>query len=515
MALSNLSSPVAGNGVVSMRRPAEIESYGPGIREARRISWFIFVLLIGFFGIILLAGHPGEHSLSPDVYWHVATGQRIWETASLPRVDEFSHTFQGHPWIAENWLAELMLFGAYSLEGWRGVDLLAVCTIAISYALLFLVLSRRLRTTVAIGIAVVAYAFSIGHFSARPLIFVDGLITLWTAALVNAVDRKTSPSLLLLPLMVLWANIHASFTFGLALAATLAAEAFFFSPHGQRARTAKRWAMFLAFAAVAACMTPYGYQPMLHTLQIFADNEALPYIQEWQPAVFQRLGINELTLLALLFLAMHKGVRIPAWRLIMVISLFYMMMSHIRFMSYFVILTPILLAAPLTRQFTFLRLSTQLREDPDFFRAMGRAARRSFYPACAVVLLGVIVDGAWGRTVAPEGDIAPAGAVDYIYREHLTGNIYNPYELGGYLIFRHLKTFIDGRTEQLFLNGFTTQIYDVIQKHPRMFIALLEKYNVTLALVVPDSIQSQELTASNNWEKVYADGVAELFRKRI
>jgi hypothetical protein len=500
--------------MAGLRRPSDVESCQPGTREARAISRFFFILLIGFFLLILLVAYPGEYSLSPDVYWHIATGRKIWETGTLPRIDEFSHTFQGHPWIAENWLAELMLFGVFSLDGWRGVALLSACAIAVSFALLFLVLSRRMRLTVAVGTAVAAYAFCLGHFSARPQVIADSLIILWAAGLVKAVENRASPSLLLLPIMALWANIHASFSFGLALAAALAVEAFLSSPRGERIRTARGWAIFISLAAVAACITPYGYQPFLHTFQIFGSNEAVPFIAEWQPATFEGLGINELTLLGLLFLAMNRGARIPAWRLLMVIGLFYLMMAHIRFMSLFAILTPILLAGPLTRQFPVLRLSTHLEQDPGFFNGMGRAARRTFYPVCALVLLGMIGDAAWGRAVSPKGVIAPVGAVDYIYREHLTGNVYNAYNFGGYLIFRDIKTFIDGRTEQLFLDNFITRLFDVLEKHPRKFIAFLAEYRVNLALVHPDSIESQELDASDDWEKVFTDNVADLYRKR-
>jgi hypothetical protein len=508
------SPPASGSEIDQLWQASGIESLGPSVSESRTISLFIFVALISFFLLILLALHSGQYLLAdPDVFWHIATGQKIWETASFPRMDEFSHTFQGHPWTTENWLAELVLFGAYSLAGWRGVALLAACAIAVSYALLFLVLSNRIRLTVSIGVAAAAYAFSLAHFSARPQIFVDSLVILWAAGLVSAVDRKTSPSLLLLPIMTLWANLHASFAFGLALSAALAGEAFLSSADGERIRTAKRWAVFLGLAGAAACATPYGYEPILHAIGIFRGNEALPYIQEWRPTTIRLLSINGPALAGLLFLAMHQGIRVPTWRLLIVIGLIYLMMCHARFGSLFAILTPILLAAPLARQFPFLRLSNQLQQDPSFFRVMGRVARRGLHPACAVVLCAVIANGAWGGTVLPQADIAPAEAVDYIDREHLTGNIYNPYDFGGYLIFRHVKTFIDGRTEQLFLGGFIRQLFDIVEKHPRKFMALLEQYNVSLALVIPDSIESQELAASDHWEKVYADNVAEVYRK--
>ena len=91
-----------------------------------------------------------------------------------------------------------MFLGAYSLAGWRGVVLLSALAIAFSYSLLFLILSRQMRLAVAAGIATVAYSFSLGHFSARPQILADPLLILWVAGLVHAVDKKVSPSWLLL-----------------------------------------------------------------------------------------------------------------------------------------------------------------------------------------------------------------------------------------------------------------------------------------------------------------------------
>jgi hypothetical protein len=489
---------------------------GPTVSEARVASRFILVLLIGFLLFTLLAFRQSDFMLwDGDTYWHVVTGQKIWQTMSLPKVDSFSYTFRGHPWTAENWLAELMMFGAYRLGGWRGLVLLVTCAIVASYALLYFVLSRKMRLTVAVGITVAAFTFSMGHFSARPQIFVDGLMILWAASLVNAVENKTSPSLLLLAVAALWANLHPSATFGLALAAALGAEAFLRCPHGQRLRTARNWALFIALAAVATCVTPYGYAPILHTFQVFHGNEGVHYIQEWRPVTIQQLGINELLLLGLLFLALYQGVRIPALRLLMAMSLFYLMMSHVRFASLFALVTPILIAPSLERQFPFLRLSTQMEQDPWLFNTMARIARLATYPTCALILLGTAGYAVSGALVSPKAEITPAGAVDYIYREHLAGNIYNPIDFGGYLIFRGVKTFIDGRTELLFVDGFIPRLVNIIRNQPNKFIAFLGEYNITLALVVPRSIESQELAASDAWYKVYSDQVSELYRKRL
>src|SRR5712671_4157622 len=284
----------------------------------KRTILFLFVLIYGFClfkGGILLA--KTNFISDPDAFWHIAVGRTIWQTGTLPYVDELSHTFRGQPWIANQWFGQLVFFAAYKLDAWRGVALLTAAVAALTYSLLFLTLARSMRLTVAIGLTTTAFVFSLGHFaSGRPQIFADLLIVIWVASLVRSVENRTPPSFMLLPVMTLWANVHGSFTFGLALAGALAVEAFFSSPADQRFRTAGRWATFLVAAFGFACITPYGIQPMLMTLQVFVGNDALHYIQEWRPATPEALGINGPIILGLLFMALYHGVRLPLWRLL-------------------------------------------------------------------------------------------------------------------------------------------------------------------------------------------------------
>jgi hypothetical protein len=44
----------------------------------------------------------------PDTLWHIGVGRRILQTGSFPWVDHLSHTFEGHPWIARDWLSEVI-----------------------------------------------------------------------------------------------------------------------------------------------------------------------------------------------------------------------------------------------------------------------------------------------------------------------------------------------------------------------------------------------------------------------
>ena len=473
------------------------------------LAFLLFLLLAGFYFFVLCIGiseKTGAFLGDPDVYWHVAVGRNIWRTGALPSFDEFSHTFHGHPWIAKEWLSQLLLFGAYSLAGWRGVATLAAAVTALSYGLLFLALSRSLRIGVALGVATLAWAFSLGHFIARPQIFADPLIVVWVAGLVGAVDRRSAPNFWLLPVMAVWANLHGSFTIGLALAAALAAEAVFSAPAGARRGAAGRWSIFLLAALACACLTPYGYQPLLMTSQVFVGNEALQYVREWRPRTLEGLGVIEVTLFGLLILALLNGVKLSLLRLAPVIALLYLMLAHLRFAALFATGAPLLLAGPLADQFPFLR--------PQALAGARRRFRLLLSSVAGLLFLGVAGFAAYGPDVAPKAGITPEGAVDFLVRERLTGKIYNDYNFGGYLIFRGIPTFVDGRSDQLFVGGFLSDLQEILDRHPAEFPNYLRARNVSVALVSPNSREAEELTRSPDWEKVYSDAIGEVFETK-
>jgi hypothetical protein len=136
------------------------------------------------------------------------------------------------------------------------------------------------------------------------------------------------------------------------------------------------------------------------------------------------------------------------------------------------------------------------------------------YPVAGLILFGAGAFAANGPNVAPKADMTPEGAVDFLIRERLAGKIYNDYDFGGYLIFRGVSTFVDGRSDQLFVGGFLKRLHEVIDNNSPAFEAYLENCGVSVALVGPDTAEAQELKRSPNWERVYSDDVSEVFRKR-
>src|SRR5262249_53587847 len=165
-------------------------------------SLVVFAL---FFALLLnLSGNDGLLR-DPDSFWHIGLGRQIVQTGSFPWTDELSYTFQGHPWIAKEWLSQVIYFLAYEAGGWPGVVIIASAAVALTYTLLFAELAGQMRLTVALSMTMLAYALSSGHFLARPHLLSYPCLILWVVGLVRAVEGRRYPSLLLLPVMALWA----------------------------------------------------------------------------------------------------------------------------------------------------------------------------------------------------------------------------------------------------------------------------------------------------------------------
>jgi len=65
-------------------------------------------------------------SVDPDVWWHIKVGATLLSTHRFPTTDPYSFTASGSPWIAYEWLGELLLGAverAWGLPGLMALDL--------------------------------------------------------------------------------------------------------------------------------------------------------------------------------------------------------------------------------------------------------------------------------------------------------------------------------------------------------------------------------------------------------
>ena len=467
----------------------QLKAYGFG----RVPTWLWLSAGVYVLSLVYGSGLLGDS----DTYWQIAVGQWILDHGTLPRVDVYSFSKLGEPWISSSWLAQILYAVSYNLAGWAGPVVVAAASIAAAFGLLAHILERRIPAAYAVLVALVAMALSASHFLARPHVLVMPVMVAWTYGLMTASERRQSPSFWLLPLIALWANLHGGFVFGLVLAGAFAIDALWNAEPWQRKPLALRWAAFGLAALAACCFTPYGWESILASRKILDLGVLLRIISEWAPADFSQLSLFELTILALIAGVLYRGVRLSPPRIALMLGLLHMALSHGRNLEIFALLLPIVLLTPVSQHFA-------LQPSP--------SGRMTFVSAAMLaVALGI---STWAlaahRIYSPLKSKAPAAAVEII-KAHNLRRVLNDRAFGGYLIWRQMPVFIDGRAE-LYGEKFTMAYYNALDlKDINQFLGLLKDHDIDALLLQPAAPAARLLDHLGVWRRVYADDVAVLY----
>ena len=230
---------------------------------------------------------------------HLATGQQILDSGSVPTTDPYSFTAPGHPWVVQSWLASVIYAAAHEVAPGHGI--LAVNSVlTVTLALLVWRLTRPAVTLVP-RLAVAAATMAIGSSTwvERPLLF--GLVAMATVVLVTEDERI--PPWVLAPVAWLWVNAHGSWPLGLVyLAVRLAGES---GERGERpARQHWRPLVAMGGGVLFAAVNPLGPRLLVFPVELLQRSDILQSVVEWQAPTFQsaaqRLFLVELFLAALL-----------------------------------------------------------------------------------------------------------------------------------------------------------------------------------------------------------------------
>ena len=450
-------------------------------------------LWVGIGVYMLLLSNGGGLLNDSDTYWQIAVGQWILDHHAMPGVDIYSFTRAGEPWTSSSWLSQVLYATSYNLAGWTGPVVLAATSIAATFALLIHILGRRIPAAYAVAIAFAALVLSMGHFLARPHVLVLPVMLVWAHGLLTASERGEAPSPWLLPVIALWANLHGGFVFGLVLVGAFALDALWNADRAQQKSLMLRWTAFGIGALVACCVTPYGWGSILAARKILDLGELLRLIYEWMPADFSKFGAFEMTILTLIGAALDRGVKLTPPRIALVLGLLHMALSHVRNVEIFALLLPIVVLAPVASQFA-LRPAW-----------LDRAGAPMPVMAAAMVLLG---GGTWvlaaNRTFAPPENQSPSAAVEAL-KAHHPKRVLNDLPFGGYLIWRQIPVFVDGRAE-LYGEAFDVAYYRAMQlKDVNGLLAMLKTWDIDAVLLTPHTPAVGLLDNIGGWRRAYAD----------
>lgn len=148
-----------------------------------------------------------------DTWWHLAAGRWMVRNLSIPDTDVLSYTVPQNEWINLQWLYDVLLYGMWNIGGASGLVLLSAACFVLTFAVLSRHLGRSLgpiASTLLLGWV----AMTVNErFLIRPEMASFPLLA--AIQLVLASGRDDPRRLRwLVPLMVLWTNMHSLFILG-------------------------------------------------------------------------------------------------------------------------------------------------------------------------------------------------------------------------------------------------------------------------------------------------------------
>lgn len=453
---------------------------------------FFLVFLICFFLLSLQIFFRDKMLGDPDTLWHIAIGQEILKTGHIPQTDIYSHTLNGTPYISKDWLSEILLACAYNLLGFSGVFLITSLSVTLTFGLLASELSKKLSCTVVLILCFSTLILLGNHLLCRPHVLIFPLVLMWTIGLLRSAETATCPSIFLLLILFFWSNMHGSFILGILIMPLVLVERLLVSKKVTNSEIAQ-YCLFFSAALLVPLIGLNGLGPMIGIFKQFSLQDTVYFISEWHPQDFSQFNLFEIVLLGGIAASLILGIKVKPNRVIILILLIHMALSHKRHSDFLGLIAPLLLANPISEALEFKRCS---------FDTINK--KRIVWKSIPIMFFLFMYVFFYDPPTPPHS-ITPKSAVQTAQSYPINEKVLNHYDFGGFLMFSGLKTFIDGRQD--FYGADYVRKYSELMNstNPKELEKLLDDNNITWTLLKPEDIAAKTLDRLSDWKKVYTD----------
>src|SRR6266545_1982582 len=417
--------------------------------------------------VLVTAGTP---LAAVDLAYHLRAGDIMLDTHAILRTDVFTSTAAGRPWLNQQWLAQIVLATAFRLGGWFGLIVLRALLVGLVLTFVFLACraagaatKRAAWLTLAGGVVLL-----LARFHLRPQLFgmVCFAVTAWLVA-----RRHTHPQgvWFVIPVTLLWANLHGSF-----FMAPLLLGLGWVEDRWVRGRGSPTLLLAGLGSVLATMVNPYGYRVWSYAAGLTTNPVIRKMITEWRPPTIESFtGAAFFLSVVLLAALLIARVRRPVpWGSLVPLGV---------------------------------------------FLAIGLAA---IVGVLAVAIFGSVIQ--WvpytGRAM-PEGGrlaFAPVGITRELYRILRPGELmFNAQEWGSWLefVFPQNPVVVDSRIEVPPQSVWSQ--YIAVSTGVEGWQATLDSWHVDVAVLARDqqSYLIPKMKADQGWELVYDDAEGLIFRR--
>lgn len=483
-----------------------------------------FAALIVAQGVVLglMIGSGGLRCY--DVWWHLRLGRDIIATNSIALYDGYSHTAPDGYRPPQQWLFEVLQAACYSIGGDASLVWIRMLFGALSLGLLaWLLVRRRTSYLVCVVSLVLTASASMPYMTCRPHLAMP-LFLLGLVSILNGSRRRPGLLWLVPALFAWWANVHASFTVGMAVIGAWAVGEVLGRDDtlpptgiGFRAHRIPVALLVIVGSVAGSLVNPVGFGLITYSLDYLPGGQLAHFsasIQEWMPpdvTALETAAASVLLLGGMLVLVIRRR-HVRLFELLLGALMLLMGLKWGRAAMHTCIVMT-WLAMPVLSNWLEEVSPTLVGWRPGSRHAAAGVMWVAFAAVMLVSLLSIARPVIAKRTLYT--DPYPVAAADWVAAHDLPRSMFNPYHWGGYLIHRlypRYRVFIDGRVD---LYG--REVYEdwqTVRYAHDGWEQVLEKYNVQWGILAEFYETVDAVKASDDWEIIYDDGTAVVFARK-
>jgi hypothetical protein len=266
------------------------QGFAPGLLRARVpavVAWLereaFLVVLLAIYVVGLTWNLPSQ--VASDTWMTLAYGREIVHHG-LPSHDALTIWAHGRTWVDQQWLGQLVYYGAFVAGGLRATLALNALALATAIALAFVAARRRggsTRSVTWLALAsLLVIAWNTWVVRVQALVFPLFVVLLWLLAADSR--RRSKRVFLVFPVLLLWANLHGTAFLGAGLVALRGMTMLLERDRAWRDRVPT--ALALLAAPVLLLATPYGLANVDYYQRLLLNPAFSRYVTEWAPTRF-------------------------------------------------------------------------------------------------------------------------------------------------------------------------------------------------------------------------------------
>jgi hypothetical protein len=485
----------------------------------------VLALFLFFFISFLL-----RHVYNYDFWWHLATGKYIMETKSLPQSDPFSYTTHESPTDRKSlilrgyWLAQVIFYQVFRLWDLMGIIVLRSILLLLFLFFVFLTIRKQGSSDfLALILTAGVFVFSKGYMGERPQLFTFLFFSVIFYLLEDFRVNRSRKIFFIPALMLFLSNMHPGYIVCILLISLyLAGQGILAiykkdSAEGQVKTLFGVWLLTI----IVSLFNPNG---LLAFTEVFALGKHNRGIVEFMPTFYlyanklKPLDYSYLIFLSFSLCTLRYFRKITPVQILVLTIFIIMSFIAIRYVIFYMCVAAPIIAGIIMN----IKDKKTLKRPFEILKAKEGLLYLITCIAGVALVFQAIPALARYEFTSDTSFSAPKDAADFIEKQAISGNMFNEYGYGGYLMWRlypKKKVFIDGRT----LEPDVYEDYNIIASastdNNRSWEDILRQYNVTYVITPPLLSRGEmypivdALLEKVDWALIYSDHLSLVFLK--